>query len=88
MEKISLPTPTQIENPIKALMAQTQAGTVVALALRLGVDASHIYQAYYGYKGHLGKTLLDKLATIGFDPNTIQSQYQAWREQQAQGGGL
>lgn len=71
------------ENPLKKVLREKGMNRD-ELAVIAGIDSMNIYQLLNGVRAHLPKSVLSALEKIGYDPEEIQKEYEAWRKEKAQ----
>ena len=72
-----------MENPIDRVLKE-KGITRDEIAVIAGIDSMNIYQLLNGGRAHLPKSVLSALKKIGYDPEEIQKEYEAWRKEKAQ----
>lgn len=72
-----------MENPIDRVLKE-KGITRDEIAVIAGIDSMNIYQLLNGGRAHLPKSVLSALKKIGYDPDEIQKEYEAWRKEKAQ----
>lgn len=70
-------------NPVRR--ARKQKGlTLAQLAMIAGVSTTRIYQIERGDNARLSAPVVDALATLGYDPDKLATEYEQWRQKQVE----